>query len=233
MPRAIVPLWAIPLAIALAMLVAGHLAWWLSTQAGHIPACNPYWDGCTSISRAARHGLGNHVFRLLMLPCALLLAIHWWLARRWLRDPAQVRDVAGGWLLAFGLVAAHALAIYVTFLGTEGKAYEFMRRYGITLYFGCGYLAQLLFLRLAHRRGRLVPRMRAAMTAVCLAMLALGVAKLAGDALIADPRRLDRFADALEWQLGLLLAGWYLLQAWHWRSARMALFFDGPTGRDP
>jgi hypothetical protein len=229
MPRSI-PLWTVPLAIALAMLIAGHLAWWLSMQAGHIPACNPYWDGCTSISRAARHGLGNHLFRLLMLPCALLLAIHWWLSRQWLRDPAQARDAAGAWLLALGLVAAHALAVYVAFLGTEGKAYEFMRRYGITLYFGCGYLAQLLFLRLARRRGRLAPRMRGAMTALCVAMLALGVTKLAGDALIADPQRLDRLADALEWQLGGLLAGWYLLQAWHWRGERLALSFGAATG---
>ena len=42
------------LAIALVMGVAVHLAWWLSLQGGHVEACNPYWDGCTSISRAAR-----------------------------------------------------------------------------------------------------------------------------------------------------------------------------------
>ncbi len=138
----------------------------------------------------------------------------------------QSRDVEGAWLLAFGLLAAHALAVYVAFLGSEGQAYAFMRRYGITFYFGGGFLAQAWFLRLAWRRGRLAPRMRRAMTALCLAMLALGVAKLAGDVAIADPGRLDRFADALEWQLGLLLAGWYLLQAWHWRRERVELSFD-------
>jgi hypothetical protein len=224
----VVPLWIVPLAIALLMLVAGHLAWWLSVQAGHIPACNPYWDGCTSISRAARHGLGNHVFRLLMLPCALLLAIHWWLARQWLRRPGPARDVAGGWLLGFGLVAAHALAIYVAFLGTEGRAYEFMRRYGITLYFGCGSLALSWFVRLAQRRGRLPPSLRAVMTALCVAMLVLGVAKLAADALVSDPPTLDRIADALEWHLALLLAGGYLSQAWLWRNEQLALSFAAP-----
>jgi len=224
----VVPLWTVPLAIALLMLVAGHLAWGLSVQAGHVPACNPYWDGCTSVSRAARHGLGNHLFRLLMLPCALLLAIHWWLARQWLREPADPRDVAGAWLLGFGLVAAHALAIYVAFLGTEGRAYEFMRRYGITLYFGCGYLALIWFVRLAQRRGRLPPSLSAVMTALCAAMLALGVAKLAADALVSDPPMLDRIADALEWQLALLMACGYLAQAWLWRKERLTLSFAAP-----
>ena len=54
MARSILPLWVFPLAIALVMLLAAHLAWWLSLRAGYIEACNPYWEGCTSISRAAR-----------------------------------------------------------------------------------------------------------------------------------------------------------------------------------
>ena len=225
MRRTTFPLWIFPLAIAVAMLVAAHLAWWLSLRAGYIEPCNPYLDGCTSISRAARHGLGNHLFRLLMLPCALLLGVHWWLAWRWLHVSGE-RAAEGAWLPALGLLAAHALAVYVTFLGSEGQAYAFMRRYGITFYFGGSFLAQVWFLRLARRYGRLAPGMRRAMTVLCLAMLALGVAKLAGDATIVDPDRLDRFADALEWQLGLLLAGWYLLQAWHWRNEQVELSFE-------
>ena len=85
MSRPPVPLWPLPLAVAATLVVATHLAWWLSVQAGHVPWCIPYLEGCTSISRAARHGLGNHLFRLMVLPCALLVGIHWWLAGRWLR----------------------------------------------------------------------------------------------------------------------------------------------------
>ncbi|HET6397276.1 MAG TPA: hypothetical protein VFF91_10595 [Pseudoxanthomonas sp.] len=220
------PPWMLPLAIAATMLVSAHLAWALSVQAGHIEACNPYWDGCTSISRAARHGLGNHLFRLLMLPCALLLALHWWLAGEWLRQ-GDARGADGAWLLAFGIAAAQALAVYVAFLGTDGPAYAFLRRYGVTVYFGCGYLAQLWFLRIARRRGRLRRPMRMAMAGVCLAMLGIGVFKLLADLTLDDPARMDRLENALEWQLGLLLAGWYLLQAWLWRGERVALDF-GP-----
>jgi hypothetical protein len=223
MPRTTVPLWMFPLAIALAMLVAVHLAWWLSLQAGYIEPCIPYWDGCTSISRAARHGLGNHLFRLLMLPCAALLAIHWWLSACWLGGA----DERPGALPLLGALCALALGVYATFLGTEGAAYGFLRRYGITVFFGCGFLAQLAFLRRWRRND---PRAAAqwqwrAMVAVCAAMLLLGVGNVAGDTLLRDRAQQDRLENALEWQLGLLLVAWYLLQAWQWRRERLRLSF--------
>ena len=224
MPRTTVPLWAFPLAIALAMAVAAHLAWWLSLSAGYIESCNPYWDGCTSISRAARHGLGNHLFRVLMLPCAVLVAIHWWLASRWLAGGGNPPRA----LAALGLACALALGVYATFLGTEGAAYGFLRRYGITVFFGCGFLAQLVFLRRWRGRAMTATARRQwwTMAAVCVAMLLLGVGSVVGDALLQDRVRQDRLENALEWQLGLLLATWYLLQAWSWRHERLRLSFE-------
>src|SRR5690606_35552238 len=74
--RATYPVWTLPLSIAVLLVAAVHLAWWLSLRGGHVPACMPYLEGCTSISRAARHGPGNHVFRLMVLPCSALLALH-------------------------------------------------------------------------------------------------------------------------------------------------------------
>ena len=226
MARSILPLWVFPLAIALVMLLAAHLAWWLSLRAGYIEACNPYWEGCTSISRAARHGLGNHVFRLLMLPCAVLVAIHWWLASRWVAGAGAPSRLLGG----LGLASAVALGVYAAFLGTEGAAYGFVRRYGITVFFGCGFLAQLVFLRRWRGNGATAASrpLRRAMVAICVAMLLLGVGNVAGDALLDDRARQDRLENALEWQLGLLLAGWYLLQAWQWRRERLLLSFAGP-----
>lgn len=213
-PREGVPLWPLPLAIAALLVVAAHLAWWLSLRAGHVPACIPYLEGCTSISRAARHGLGNHVFRLLVLPCAALLALHWWASVRWLvlRDAAR----GGGWLLALGIAAAVALAVYATFLGSEGAGYRFMRRYGVVVYFGASYLAQLLFLRMARAVDEPPPRLRTAMVATCFLMLLPGLGNVAASALVADPTLKDRIGNALEWQLGALLVAWYLLQARLW-----------------
>lgn len=225
MRRASFPLWLVPLTVGCTLLVAAHLAWWLSIRGGYIEACNPYWDGCTSISRAARHGLGNYLFRLLMLPNALLLAIHWWLCRHWLRGPGDERDAAGARLLAIGLVSAHALAVYVAFLGTQGHVYAFMRSYGVILYFGCGYLAQLVFVYLAGKRGRLPLVTLRVMKALSVLMLVLGLFKLGCDLLVGDEETRGRIADAVEWQIGLLLATWYLLQAWAWRHERVELGF--------
>ena len=221
--RSATPLWPLPLSIALLLLGAVHLAWWLSMQAGHIPACMPYWDGCVSISRAARHGLGNHVFRLAVLPCALLHLLNWWLARAWLRVPGPGKDVGGGLLLMLGALSALALAVYATFLGIEGEIYRFLRRYGVVVYFGFGYLAQLLFLHLASRRGKLPPGIGRTMLGVCMAMLGLGLGNVIAGAVLADPLLRDRWENALEWQLGLLMVVWFALLAWLWKRDGFAM----------
>ena len=212
------PLWPLPLAIAVLFAVAAHVALWLSIRDGHVAACVPVLEGCASISRAARHGLGNHVFRLMVLPCALLVGLHWWLASRWLGR--GWRDVA--WL---GGVAAAALAVYATFLGTDGDAYRFLRRYGVVCFFGFGYLAQLRFLRGVRRDARAGGRLFAAMAGVSALMLLLGLGNVAAGALVADEGLKDRIENALEWQLGWLLAAWYLLHAVLWRRAGVRLAF--------
>ncbi len=218
-----VPLWPLPLAIALTLTVAVHLAWLLSMQAGHVSSCIPYLEGCTSISRAARHGLGNHLFRLLVLPCALLVGLHWWLAARWLRGEVARSTREASVILLLGVMAAIALALYTTFLGSEGTAYRFLRRYGVIVFVGTSYLAQLLFLRGAHRQRRLGPRMARAMAMICIAMLALGVTNVVADATMADAARQDRLENVLEWHLGVLLVAWYAAHAWLWRSSRYVL----------
>ncbi|MGJ4802147.1 hypothetical protein [Luteimonas sp. SDU82] len=209
------PLWPLPAAIALLFTTAAHLALWLSIRDGHVEACIPVLEGCTSISRAARHGLGNHVFRLLVLPCALLVGLHWWLAAR--RLGPGWRDV--GWL---GGIAATALAVYATFLGSDGEIYRFLRRYGVVCFFGFGYLAQLRFLHGIAASGQARRTVRA-MLAVGALMLLLGLASVAATALVADEGWKDRIENALEWQLGWLLAAWYLLHAALWRQLRVRL----------
>ncbi len=221
MERIAAPLWPLPLAIALVMLVATHLAWMLSVQAGYVPLCNPYWDGCTSISRAARHGLGNHLFRLMMLPCALLQGLHWWAARDWLRL-RRPGDSGGSGLLPLGIAAALSLAVYATFLGSEGEIYRFLRRYGVVAYFASSYLAQLVFLRQLRRHALAKPALIRAMLAICLAMLMLGVINALIGAFAGESLK-DRLENALEWQLGLLLVMWFVAQAWLWRRSGYAL----------
>ncbi len=218
-------LWPLPLVVALVPVAAAHLAYALSIEAGHVPACVPYLEGCTSISRAARHGLGNHLFRLLMLPSALLLALHWLATIVWLRqstgDPRAGHSL---WLLA--PFAGLALAVYVTFLGTDGEAYRFLRRYGAQLYFASVYLAQLVVVRHWHRRHMRWDRIGAAWLAISLVMLALGLGYTAVANGFEDPELKDRMENLLEWHIGALMTAWYLLLAWVWRREGFALRFS-------
>lgn len=212
------PLWPLPLLCALIPVLAVHLAWWLSWRDGHVPAGIPYLDGAFSISRAARHGWGNDLFKLLMLPCAALQALCWLAAARWLQTLGSLRGAPLQWL---GLVAAAFLGLYATFLGSEGEVYQALRRYGVTVYFAATYLALLWLLRALGALSR--PRLRSALLAVALGMLALGLASVAVSVGVDERALKDRWENVLEWQLGVLLTAMFLTLAWGWRRTRLVL----------
>ncbi|MDR7134786.1 hypothetical protein J2X06_001995 [Lysobacter niastensis] len=212
------PLWPLPLLAAVLPLLVAHLAWWLSVRDGLAPACNPYLDGCVSISRAARHGLGNDLFRMAMLPCAVLQALCWVAATAWLRRDTPVAVPTLPWL---GVVAGVALALYATFLGTEGQTYELLRRYGNVIYFGSTGLALLVALR-ALSWNRHAPGYRA-LFVIAVALLAIGLSSVVVAYVVEEPDRRDGWRNALEWHLGLWLTGIYAVLGWLWRRERWAL----------
>lgn len=205
-------LYVLPLTIALVPAFVTHLALWISIQSSHVPACVPYWDGCTSISRAARYGLANQLFQWVMLPCALLHLANWWQTRRWL---SRLEAAPGGGLALWccGAIAAIALAIYVAALGSEGDFYRWMRRFGITFYFAGSYLAQLLFLRGLWRAGQGWHWDVRCMLGIASLLLAMGLATVAMREMIEQPDLKDRVENVLEWNLGLLMTLWFLCQA--------------------
>lgn len=218
------PLWPLALTAGLLPAVAALVAWALALQAGLVPACNPFLEGCVSISRAARHGLPNHVFRALVLPAATLQAVVWLLQ-------AQALQAAGGAALqrsalalaVIGIVSGVSLVLYGSFLGTEGAAYRWLRRYGTVGYFGGTCVALLLLARALQRAraaqvpGLALPR---AHERLLLALLGLIVALGLGNALVgawADNDTLkDRVENATEWwgSLGLTLAFVTLASLW-------------------
>lgn len=211
-------MWPLPLAAAAMPLIATGIAFALSVQAGHVEACNPFLDGCTSISRAARHGDGNHVFRALMLPCATLQIVFWLLCRRWLRLEGRPAGAVLAWL---GAIAGTFLILYATFLGTEGDVYRLLRRYGITFYFGCTYLALLAALGALARPPR--DRAHAPLLIVALGMLALGLATVAVRAVVDEEDLKDRIENVLEWHLGLWLTAMFAVFAWRWRQVGVTI----------
>lgn len=220
-----IALWPLVLLAGLLPALASLLAFALAVQAGLVPGCNPFVEGCTSISRAARHGLPNQLFRALVLPAAALQAIVWLLAAAWLQRE-RVRPSAR-LIAALGLAAGIALVLYGSFLGTDGAVYRWLRRYGTVLYFGGTCLAMLVLARalqqLQARSRPVLPRLHERLLLTLLtAVVVLGLVNvfvgLAADAVLKD-----RVENATEWwgSLGLTLAFGVLAALWRRLDLRL------------
>jgi len=226
-PRA---LWAIPLIAGLFPAVAALVALHLSVRLELIPACNPLIDGCVSISRAARHDLSNHVFRALVLPAAALQGLTWMLCTGWLRGLGASPDRPLRALPWLGLLAAIFLVLYATFLGTEGEAYRWMRRYGVWLYFGFTYFCMVIsaghLLRLARPGSISAPmRLDRALVGLCIVLLGLGLASAFSPLYTPDEQTHDRIGNALEWNAALMFTLFFLALAWLWRTTGFSARF--------
>jgi hypothetical protein len=220
------PTWPLALLAGLLPLLGTTIAYPLSIHLGLVEACNPFIDGCISISRAARHGLPNYLFRALLLPAAALQALTWLLCSLWLRSaqPSGTRPALGVRMLPWvGLLAAMFLVLYGTFLGTEGDAYRWMRRYGIVVYFGGTTLAMLFAtgaLRAGRRRDHALVR---AMLALCVALPLLGLANSLLPLAFPGPAARDALQNTTEWWGGLVFTLYFFALAWLWRVARFGL----------
>lgn len=220
-------LWPLPLIGGLMPAIAVLLALGLSIALDLIPPCNPFLDGCVSISRAARHDLPNHVFRALVLPAAVLQALTWLLCAGWLRElGGEARGMVRAlpWL---GALAGLFLVLYGTFLGTEGQAYRWMRRYGVIFYFGFTYLNMLIasgaLWRLA-RTGAIahLARLDRWLIALCAITLAIGLIQVFVPLLLGSEDLKNRLENILEWYVALAFTLFFLVLAWLWRRTRFA-----------
>lgn len=223
---------AVPIALACWLLpsLAVLVTYILSSTLDQVPDCIPFFEGCTSISGAARQDPSIHIFRAMMLPTATLVAAYWLLVRAWLGHLGQTgrspRVIVG-----LGLVGALFLVLYVVFLGTEGATYEFMRRYGVTVYFSFTALAQLL---LASRLGQLPPAPRDEVgrdlirvkTGFGIGMLLLGLVNIPAKNFFPH-LPVD---NIVAWNFALLMHGYFGLTAIAWRRAglRITAHFGAP-----
>jgi hypothetical protein len=219
------PAWPLPLLAGLLPLVATVVAYTLSVRLGLVEACNPFIDGCVSISRAARHGLPNHLFRALLLPAAALQALCWLLCGAWLRTlgAAPTRTLrALPWI---GPAAAVFLVLYGTFLGTEGEAYRWMRRYGVVLYFGGTCIAMLIVSGAARGTALQARHVARALPALCMTLPLLGLANVFAPLLDADDATRSALQNITEWWGALVFTLFFGAMAWMWRATRFEIRF--------
>lgn len=190
-------------------------AYILSANAGNVPVCNPFWDGCASISATGRHPPGSLLFRAVEFPLSVILAVTWFLCVNWLRTMGALSTHAARGILVAGLIGAVALIVYVTFLGTTTPFYSFMRRFGIYFYFLGTFIAQL-WVALAMRGASGEWRLRGNalfMLACCVTPFVLGLLNLVLKATLENP---DPPENTIEWLSSLSMQAWFigLYAAW-------------------
>ena len=54
-----------------------NVCYLISSTQGLVPACVPYFEGCTSISSAGRYGVSYYLFKVGMVAGAVLLVLFW------------------------------------------------------------------------------------------------------------------------------------------------------------
>lgn len=219
-PRTRIPLAWLPLLAGLLPLAATLVAFQISVAHGYFAACNPLVDGCVSISRAAREGLGNIVFRALLLPAATLQAMVWLLAAPWLGGLGAPRDRLLRALPWVGVTAAVFVILYGTFLGTEGEGYRLMRRYGINVYFGFTCIGMLIVagaLRTAAGRRAELRRPALLVYALVAALPLLGIVNATRTLWLTGDAAQYAVGNLTEWWGGAVFTVFFVLLAWLWR----------------
>ena len=215
---------ALPLVAGIAPVAGITLAYWLGVENDVLPSCIPYVDGCTSISATGRYMPGSLLFRAVMLPQSILLIVVWYLSSRWLRAIAPASKAAGAVMLS-GFIGALCLVLYVTFLGTKAPFYEFMRRFGIYLYF-LGTATAQLTLAIAlwgHARRSAIlalKRIAGAMLWLCGLPFVLGVLNMFLKTVLDDA---DTAENRIEWISALLMQGYFVVLYLAWRETGFAV----------
>jgi len=218
----------LPLATGLIPILAIHISLLLAIHAGAIPSCFPYLDGCASISATGRYEPASFVFKPAMMSEWAILVLYWLFNVAWIRSLAQQADSnarTGTWMGVIGCAGALALILYVTFLGTQAPFYEFMRRFGVYLYFLFSVIAQIMLARHTIRlSGKLgLPNLgkigRTQMTLALIPFL-LGALNLILKSTLENP---DPAENIIEWIFALLMHLFFVLTYFAWKQTE----FDG------
>jgi hypothetical protein len=190
-----------------------HLCLAISLAQETVPWCNPYLDGCTSISATGRNGYAWYVFKAGMLPSAALIAAFFMSCATWVARAGAAGSKSLVWLVRVGVGAGAALALYTVFLGVDGEILRLLRRSGAVLFFGLSALAQILLLNAIWQPGvgslqRLPPWLRPALLALASFLLLIGLGSIAVKQFVADP---DAIENAIEWQFAMAMSLFYIL----------------------
>jgi hypothetical protein len=221
----------LPLLTGLIPIVAVFTSYWIAATTGNVPTCNPFVDGCTSVSATGRYPPASYLFKGAMLPQSILLCCYWLINVAWLRTltiaagrvPRNTFAVG-----AFGVTGSLFLILYVTFLGSQEPFYEFMRRYGVYMYFLLNVIAQIVLatkvMPLA-RQLRMQPLVNLTRLQLVLAWFpfALGALNLLLKATLEDSGPAE---SRIEWIFAMQMQLYFIVSYFSWRATGFGMTFE-------
>jgi hypothetical protein len=220
----------LPLITGLVPIVAIHLSLLIAVNAGSIPACIPYIEGCASISATGRYPPASFLFKAVMMTESVVMIAYWLFNVAWLRSMEKLHGWPGNGGTAMGVLGtggALFLVLYVTFLGTQEPFYEVMRRFGIYFYFALTVVAQILLALKSKQlstalRMPSITRIANIQLALASAPFALGVLNLTLKATLADP---DPAENVIEWISALLMHLFFVLSYISWPDSGFVMTY--------
>jgi hypothetical protein len=219
----------VPLIAGLLPIVVVVASYVISVSVGKVPACIVLLSGCTSISATGRYPPASYLFKAGMLPEAVLLAVYWILCVAWLRSLERSvggRGTGGKIIGTLGVAGSFFLILYVTFLGSHGPFYEFMRRFGIYLYFFFTIVAQAMLawavVKLAASNGNLLKIVRVQLVLAFLPLV-LGALNLVLKGVLADA---DDAENIIEWIVALQMQLYVTMSFFAWRRTGFTAKFE-------
>lgn len=220
----------LPLIVGALPIVTVFSCYWIAIDTAGLPSCNPFLDGCTSVSATGRHPPASYLFRATMLPQSILLAVYWLFSVAWLRSLQRGSNPgaeSGRTIGIIGVTGALFLILYVTFLGSEVPFYEFMRRYGVYLYFALNVVAQLILVYKIMPFARQWPGTRFLLVTRLQMLLAwvpfaLGILNLILKAVLEESRPAE---NRIEWTFAVLMQVYFLISYFSWRETQFSAAF--------
>ncbi len=197
-------------------LLGVTLAWVWSLTGGHVPDCNPFLHGCTTVSATGRNGIGFFLFKAFVLPAAALFGLFWYVAAGYLQLHGASRRLAIT-VTSAGAVSAMMLTLYASYLGSDGVDFARYRRLGASSFLATSFLCQLLFVIGLRQGPDRKSRPLACMRLLVLFMLLCGLISLP-ITIWAEPEAKNAGENIIEWWFGLALLMFYPACAWLWHG---------------
>ncbi|MFU8814423.1 MAG: hypothetical protein ACNA7W_03695 [Pseudomonadales bacterium] len=219
------PITPIPLLIVALAFVGATVALSISQALGLVERCNVYWDGCISVSAAARQDPAVHAFRATVVPHGTLLMLMWPLTVHWLRGLGAGTPAMRLAIALLGGISPPMLIYYVIGLGEEGAWIEGPRLIVIRIFFVMTLLAQVLTGVALHRHARaaLAGHRPAVPQWLCVALLWVAIGMF-GVALLSVPVGIA-LADPsvahnlMQWYASSVYLAWFALLWLAWRCS--------------